>query len=319
VLGAAAGAFAVVGVLAFVVETTDDDPTTPGVLLTLVLFAAALLLGVRASGPVRAACVTVLVLAVPLLWLFGLFGDGGVGRGEVRGVFLLTLASYAALYLLGWTRGRAVLLAGALLLFASWLSFEVADTGSSVVPFQSELVGSGRSAGSDLGVSGRSSSFTTSDDSSDATATVALVVGLAYLGTGSALDRRRLAGAATPFVAIGALETLAGAIVLGTDESALLGGVLAIVAGAVVGLVGGRGDRRRATTWIGVLAVFGGCVAVIADIAPGSAAAVGGIAFAFAIGLGALAVWLAPVLGEPDDGDDAPPEGDPDPMLGTAA
>jgi hypothetical protein len=304
VLGAAAGAFAVVGVLAFVVETTDDDPTTPGVLLTLVLFAAALLLGVRASGPVRAACVTVLVLAVPLLWLFGLFGDGGVGRGEVRGVFLLTLASYAALYLLGWTRGRAVLLAGALLLFASWLSFEVADTGSSVVPFQSELVGSGRSAGSDLGVSGRSSSFTTSDDSSDATATVALVVGLAYLGTGSALDRRRLAGAATPFVAIGALETLAGAIVLGTDESALLGG---------------RGDRRRATTWIGVLAVFGGCVAVIADIAPGSAAAVGGIAFAFAIGLGALAVWLAPVLGEPDDGDDAPPEGDPDPMLGTAA
>ena len=83
---------------------------------------------------------------------------------------------------------------------------------------------------------------------------------------------------------MGAIETLAGAIVLGGNDSLLLGGLLAIVAGAIVGLVGGHGDRRRATTWIGVLAVFGGCVAIIADIAPSSAAAVGGIAFGFALG-----------------------------------
>ena len=55
-----------------------------------------------------------------------------------------------------------------------------------------------------------------------------------------------------------------------------------------------------------MLVVFGGCVAVIADIAPSSAAGVGGIAFGFALVLGALAWWLAPVLGEPDDGDDRP-------------
>ena len=78
------------------------------------------------------------------------------------------------------------------------------------------------------------------------------------------------------------------------------------MAGAAVGLVGGHGDRRRATTWIGVLAVFGGCVAVISDIAPSSAAGVGGIAFGFALVLGSIAWWLAPVLGEPDDGDDRP-------------
>ena len=63
---------------------------------------------------------------------------------------------------------------------------------------------------------------------------------------------------------------------------------------------------------IGVLAVFGGSVAVIADIAPDSAAAVGGIAFGFMLALGSVAWWLAPVLGEPDDGDDAPrPTGPP--------
>ena len=115
---------------------------------------------------------------------------------------------------------------------------------------------------------------------------------------------------------MGAFETLVGAIVLGGNDSALLGGLLAIGAGAVVGLVAGRGDRRRATTWIGVLAVFGGCVAVLVDIAPSSAAGVGGIAFGFALVLGSLAFWLAPVLGEPDDGFEpvppptAPPGGD---------
>jgi hypothetical protein len=111
------------------------------------------------------------------------------------------------------------------------------------------------------------------------------------------------------------LETLAGAIVLGGNDSLLLGGLLAVAAGAVVGIIGAHGDRRRATTWIGVLAVFGGLVAVLVDIAPNSAAAVAGIALGFAVALGSVAWWLAPVLGEPDDGYEpvpppVPPGGD---------
>ena len=51
-----------------------------------------------------------------------------------------------------------------------------------------------------------------------------------------------------------------------------------------------------------MLAVFGGCVAVLVDIAPDSSAGVGLIALGFAAVLGAVAYWLAPVLGEPDDG-----------------
>jgi hypothetical protein len=71
----------------------------------------------------------------------------------------------------------------------------------------------------------------------------------------------------------------AGAIVLGGNESVLLGGFLAIAAGV----------------------------------------AVGGIAFGFALALGSLAWWLAPVLGEPDDGNDAPrPTAPPAGTAGTA-
>jgi hypothetical protein len=321
VLGAAAGAFLVVAVVAFVVEVTSDDPTAPGVLFNLALVAVALLAGFRAPGPLRSACVTAIVLAVPLIFFFGFFGGGNAGRGETRGVYLLTLVSYLLLYLLTWTKGRAVFLAGTLLVFASWATFEIAGSGStSVIPFQSQISNSRSSSTTNFGLtdnsSSSSSSFSSTDDTTNSTATVALVIGLVFLGIGAALDRKRYAGAATPFVAVGAIETLAGAIVLGGNDSVLLGGLLAVGAGAVVGVTGAHGDRRRATTWIGVLAVFGGLVAVLSDIAPDSAAGVGGIALGFAVALGVLAWWLAPLLGEPDDGDEtvppptAPPGGD---------
>ncbi len=77
VLGAAAGAFVVVGVVSFVVEATSDDPTAPGVVLDLLLIAVALLLGLRAPGPIRSACVTAIVLAVPLVWFFALLRQRG--------------------------------------------------------------------------------------------------------------------------------------------------------------------------------------------------------------------------------------------------
>jgi len=314
VLGAAAGAFVVVAVVAFVVEVTSDDPTAPGVLFDVGLVAVALAAGFRAPGPLRAACVTAIVLAAPLIWFFGFSGGGDAGRAEIRGIYLLTLVSYLVLYLLTWTKGRAVFLAGTLLVFAGWAAFEMAGSDSTnIVPFQSEVSSSSGSASStNFGITEGSSSFTSTDgttDSIDSTAAITLVIGLAFLGAGAALDRKRYAGAATPFVAVGAFETLVGAIVLGGNTSALLGGFLAVAAGAVVGVIGARGDRRRATTWIGVLAVFGGLVAVLSDIAPNRAAGIGGMALGFAVALGSVAWWLAPVLGEPDDGFEPPPPG----------
>jgi hypothetical protein len=295
VLGAAAGVFAVVAVVAFVVEVSGDDPTAPGVGFTLVLIAAAKLLGFKAPGPLRSACTAALVLAVPVLWLFAFAGGGSLGRSEYRGILLLTTASYALLYFLSWTKGRAIFLVGMLVVLTSWLAFEASGNGGTgLAPFQDQVSATaGSSTSFDLGSAG---------DSSNAAAAVTMLLGLAYLGVGAALDRKRYAGAATPCIGVGAYETITGAIALGAQESLLLGGLLAIAAGTVVGLVAARGENRRATTWIGVIAVFGGMVAVIADIAPSSAAGVGGIAAAFAIGLGLVAWVLAPVLGEPDDG-----------------
>jgi hypothetical protein len=314
VLGAAAGAFAVVAVVSFVVEVASDDPTLPGVAFTGALAVVVLVLGFVLPGPIRSACVTALVLTIPLIWIFALLGDGEGGRGDVRGIYLLTLACYLALYLLGWTKGRAIFLAGALLLFATWVTFEVAGSDSnSVIPFQSQVT-SGNST-NQFGISTDTSTFSTTQDT-DSTAAVALVIGIAFLTVGAVLDRRALEGAATPFIAIGAFETILGAVVLGANQSTLMGGVLALLAGAIVGIIGARGDRRRATTWIGVLVVFGGLVAVLVDIAPSSAWGVGAIALGFAVGLGLIAWWLAPVLGEPNDGDDRPLPSPPTPPGG---
>ncbi|MEX2100487.1 MAG: hypothetical protein WEB19_03645 [Acidimicrobiia bacterium] len=303
-LGAAAGAFAVIAVVAFVVEVTDDDPTGPGIAFNAILAVGALILGLRAPGPVRSACVTAIVLTVPLIWFFALFGNGDVTRDNVRFLYLLVGATYLVLYLMTWTKGRAILLAGALLVLASWITFEVAGSESnSFVPFQGEIDNSQTSGNF---IPENSLGFEDTGDTTSATSATAMVIGLVFLGLGAMLDRRKLYGAATPFVAIGAFETIVGAVILGGNESTLLGGLLAIAAGAVVGVVGGHGDRRRATTWIGVITVFAGLVAVLVDIAPSSAAGVGGIALAFAVGLALIAWRLAPVLGEPDDGNDDP-------------
>ena len=299
VLGAVAGIFAVVATVAFVVAAAGDDPQIVGIIFSLVLVAAAKLLGFKAPGPVRSACTAALVLAVPVLWFFAFAGGGSFGRGEYRGVLILTAVSYAALYLLGWTVGRGVFLAGTLLVSTSWIAFEIAGNGGGLVPFQDQLSSSASST-VDVGSVGSSGSST-------AAAVVTILLGLAYLAAGAALDRRRLVGVATPFVAVGAYETITGAVALGAQESTLVGGLLAIAAGAVVGLVAARGENRRASTWFGAVAVFGGMVAIIADVAPSSAAGVGGIAAAFAVVLGALAWRLAPVLGEPDDGRPATP------------
>src|SRR5713101_3003568 len=208
VLGAAAGAFAAVGVVAFVAEVADNDPTAPGVGFSLILAALALASGYFLRGPVRSAGVSALIFAVPLLWFFAFFGDGSnVGRGEQRGVYLLTFASYAVLYLFSWTRGRAILLAGALVVFSLWVVFEIANPGSPV-PFQTQITGSTRSS-----VPGFSSvSFDNSDDKTDQTAGAALGVGVVLLALGTLLDRKKLAGTATPFVAVGAIDLISGAI-----------------------------------------------------------------------------------------------------------
>src|SRR5581483_9741196 len=225
-----------------------------------------------------------LVLTAPIIWFFALFGSGGGGRSELRGLYLLTLVTYLVLYVVGWTRGRAILLAGALIFLASWVTFEVAGNNATLVPFENQVSTpfsvprSSGGTGSTLNDDGTSVTFN-NENSNDDAAGAALAIGLAFLGIGALLDRRRFDGSATPFIAVGAIEAIVGAAVLGA-----------------------HGRNRRGSTWIGVLTIFGGLVAVLVDIAPSTAAGIGGIAAGFAIGLGVIAVWIAPRLGEADDG-----------------
>ena len=304
VLGAGAGAFLVFAMVALVIEITDDDATLPGVIGSLILLAAALWFGNKGPGPVRSACVTVAVLCVPLFWVFAFVGDGSSpDSGKLRGVYLLTILTYSALYIFAWTRGRAILLGLALVVLFSWIVSEV-QGGETLVPFETTFEDQTNTPFED------SETFSSSggEDNTTESSATAFVLGIGALAAGWALDKRSKAGAATPFIAVGALFGIVGGTVLGAEESVIAGGLLAAASGAVVGLVGGLGDHRRASTWIGVLAVVGGIFAVIFDIAGDSALAFAGMAAVVAAGLGAAALFLAPKLEEWPDGDEKAPK-----------
>ncbi|MSO78059.1 MAG: hypothetical protein EXQ79_00440 [Acidimicrobiia bacterium] len=295
-LGAAAAAFLVFATFFLIIEITgSDDPTLVGVALNLVLFAGAFVLGSQQSGPVRSAAVTVMVLTPPIIFFFLLLGNGGGGDGDLRVIYVLTLASYAALYLLLWTKGRGIFLGLALLVLFSWVVWEI-DNGHSQLPFQDQISSQTDGTQFDLNDSIGSS------DNTDATSTAALVIGLIYLAAAAALDRKKLAGVATPFIAVGGIATVAGAVTLVGDSSALAGGLTLAVSGAVVGLVGGLGLDRRFSTWFGVLMVFLGLTVVVGDTADSNLGFAGFFAL-LAIALAVAANFVAPKLHEFVDGD----------------
>lgn len=302
VLAAGAGLFLVIAAVALSVEIASDDLTAPGVIASLIVAAAAIVVGMRLPGPARSACVTALATITPVLWFFAFLGDGeGTGNGSIRAILLLCLAVYAVLYLLGWTAGRAIFLGLALVFLAAWINFEVAG-GDAVVPFQNEV--SGETGFETPFGDGSSSTNFDGSSSGDDTDVVSLLLGLGFLGAAAALDKTGRAGSATPFLAVGGVLAVIGAASLGGSESAVLGGLLAAAAGAIVGLVGARGAGRRASVWFGVIVVVFGLLAVIGDLA-NSALGLAGLAALVAAGLIALGIVLAPKLAEPVDGDAA--------------
>jgi hypothetical protein len=312
-LGAGAAVFLVLAVFFLIAEVVSNDPTGPGIAFYGLLSVAAFLVGAQATGPIRAAAVTTLVLSIPLVWAFLLVGDGG-GSGARRGIYLLTIASYGVLYFLTWTKGRAIFLGLLLLVVAGWITGEVQGFDRGSVPFEStfedqsdtnfDFGGSSNDFSSDDDFS-----FEESDNNTTETSIVAIIIGLAYLAAATVLDKKRLAGAATPFIVVGLIFTVAGAFALGSEESLLGGGIALVASGAVVGVVGGWGRDRRFSTWFGVVLVVIGFLAIVSDIVSGGDGGGGsplGYAGAFAltaIALGAAAWYAAPRLNEFLDGD----------------
>lgn len=311
VLGAGAGAFLVFATMSLVVEIAGDDSATlPGILFSLALMVAAAILGAHAVGPIRSACVTVFVLTTPALWFFVFSGSNEhASRGDDRAIYLLSIAVYAVLFLLLWSRGRGVLLAVLLIAFTAWVLFEVGGSNGGSVPFSDQVSSSSSSSSNFSFESGSSgsdgSTFVEEDQGNTNTATeaVALSLGLIYLVAAWRLDRQNLRGLATPLIAVGAIAGIAGAIALGAEDSVLAGGLSAAAIGAIVGIVGGLGFQRRGTTWIGVIFIVGGLIAVAADTSDDPLGLAGLFAL-FAIALGVLAILASQHLREYPDGDE---------------
>ncbi|MBM3660667.1 MAG: hypothetical protein FJW95_14365, partial [Actinobacteria bacterium] len=301
-LVAAACFAAVVGI------SPDDDPQIPGVGIHLGLIVVALIAGWKVRGPVRSAAVAALAIAIPMLWLFAIFGDdGGGGRGDFRLLLLLTTGSYAVLYLLTWTRGRAVLLGLALLFAANWVVFEVA---SQDVPFAADVAGQTLSGG--VG----DPDVVTGGDKATETGIAELIVAGVLLGAGVVLDRRRKPGAATPCLLVGGINAVAAAVVLGADIDNVytLGGFV-LLAGVAIGLAGTLG-RRRGTSWIGALVALAGAVIMVvkgttqtaSDGGSDAAWSFAGYALVAAAILLVVGILVARAFDEPiDGGEPAPP------------
>lgn len=302
-LGAGAAFFVVLAIFLLILEVTSDDPTLPGVLFFMALLVVGLLVGAAQSGPIRSAAVTAIVFSVFFIWGFAFFGDGG-STGDARAIYLLSIASYAALYTVLWTRGRAIVLGLILLFLVGWIIFEVGSGDAGPLPF-------GQSVGAQVPFDGSSGGFDQPDNNTSETSAAALAIGIVYLLGAAVLDRKKLEGAATPFIAVGAISTVAGALVLsttGSDPDPFWAGFALTAAGIVVGLIGGWGTNRRASTWGGVVAMVVGIFLIILDILdqddPTSKPLEYAGMFALAaIILGAAAWWAAPRLNEYVDGD----------------
>lgn len=308
--GGVAGLLVAAACFAMVVAVSpDDDPQIPGMGFHLGLVVIALIAGWKIRGPVRSAAVAALTIAVPMVWVFAIFGDGdGGGRSDFRLVLLLTVGSYVILYLLTWTRGRAVLLGLALLFGSSWIVFEVT---SQQAPFVVDVAGQAQT-----GEAFDNPFATVAGTDRTETGLTELGIAVVLLGAGVALDRRRKAGAATPCLVVGGIYSVNAAVALGSDVDNVyaLGGFV-LLAGLAIGLAGTLG-RRRGTSWIGALVALVGAVTMVVQGTTETASGGGsdaawsfaGYALLAAAVLLVVGVLVARGLDEPlDGGEPAPP------------
>lgn len=99
-----------------------------------------------------------------------------------------------------------------------------------------------------------------------------LLFGLAYLGAGFGLDRKRRTGFATPFIGTALFLVPLGAVLTSYDFSSLNDvstariGIQTLIAGSLLALVGASSVvTRRATTWLGAWVATGGLTTWIMD------------------------------------------------------
>lgn len=337
-LAAAGGVLLVLGVAIVGLDSVADDGSgTLGATLCLLLVAAALLVLMVAPPVFAAACIAVIATAVPIGAAFAVFPSVDEAS-ELRAFFAISIIGWLVCVLFFGSRGRPVLAALVLIALFTWALFEVNDwgesTGGTIGPVVTTPFGTdpfGEDSGSDFQFEDDldfqfeddfdsqfpdiEESFEEGDDRALETGLVSLVFAIVYLGALGVLDRSGRRGFAVAFVLPGIAALVIAITALGGEtESALAGGLFAIIGGVVLIYVGSPA-RRRFTIWFGAAMATVGALLIAGDFTDprvdlfGSGEGIDLVGFGVLTAVfGAIVVLAAEplrrLLGEPEHGDE---------------
>jgi drug/metabolite transporter (DMT)-like permease len=297
VLGGAAAALVFLGVVVLSFDRSlpddfDDDPDNfVGALLCALAVAAGYFVVHRFRvGAAATAGSAVAAAALPFVFVFLTYDEVDAPPFSLDATLLVSTAAWAGAYVLGATRGRPLFLG--LAAVGLWLFIIEQVEPIFSAPFLAfapvpEL--------DEFGVSPSPPDFST-------VGFVSLLFGAGYVVAGHVLDRRRLAGAATPLLVSGYLALAIGYLAL-ADELEMLGtGLLVAATGVLVALLGVR-VGRRATAWLGAGAAGFGLFLLVMDIFEDSDDPTGPAVTLIIVGaaLAAAAEWWAQANAEPTE------------------
>jgi hypothetical protein len=237
-----AGAGALVALAAFVAafDGSGDFKQAVAATLEVLVIAVAYVVVFRYPKPFASSAIAAASLAVP--FLFGSLLEDRLDDGKLTAFALLTTGAWAAMFFLPGMRGRPWL--QGLILYGLVVTLMVVTTGTSSPFVDAEEVGI---------------------DLVTEPSALALFLGAGYLVIGAVLDRQARRGIATPFVAVGILAAVTGALGVALDLSDLGGVFLFGGVGVTVFVVGAIGDRRG-STWLGVAGITLAGMALVAQI-----------------------------------------------------
>lgn len=287
-------ALAVLGVLIISGDTGSSNgefSRWPGLILSVIVVVAGYLtMANLRTGAIATAGSVGAALGVPPLMFFLTFSESDFPPYSTDGILLVSTMVWLASYAVGPGRGRPLFLGAGLI--ALWATVLQVTENLFESPFQlfglaiDGFTGSFGDDGFDEG-GGAFSGLSTFDAPDPTTlGLLSLALGVVYLASGRALDRRLYHGTATPF-AVAALPTLfGGALLLSPDLEAAGTGILLMAIG--LGLAThGTSVWRRATTWLGGASVALGAAVFLTDMTDdatvgGMLYLAGGIALVFA-------------------------------------
>jgi hypothetical protein len=288
-----------------------DGSNVPGIVLCLlVVLAGYALMQLLRDAPAASAGVTAVILGLPALALFLTIDVDDVPPFSIELFLGLPALVWGVSYLVGPGKGRPVLL-GFALVFAWLFVLQVVED-----PFASGDIGTVVEEGIfdegpvpddfddpsfDEELPGDDGAFLVETAGPDPTTIgwISVVFGAGYFALARRFDKRRLAGAATPFVVAGHAALVAGIILLSDDLEATGVGLAFFFAGIVVARLGAL-SGRRVTTIIGAVEIGLGAAIVLGDsMDDASATGFGTALFVLGAAIAVLAQVFHLSTGEP--------------------